>query len=255
MAKLSVLCLAALLAGCAHDPPEALPMAAERDWHKGLEPFKYNQIAPLGPIESDQRAYDVIRRREQQKALGAKATGLELDEIIAGSSQVLASSLALPLFKAGVYHGLPRLIEKGCNAARRVTHTGLRASGNVDAVLQGCDALVAQRMGGSACAQGKQQLREAYALLADEKVAEARRAAADAVQLLRDRCPKMPPPARSPVDPGSRGFLIIWVLHANRAPPVTLLAGEGPPATAEAINEAFVRGVEAVRPVALHIDH
>ena len=48
----------------------------------------------------------------------------------------------------------------------------------------------------------------------------------------------------------TRGFLIVWVLHANEAPPVTFLAGETAPNTAEAINEGFLRGVQAVRPVA-----
>ncbi len=79
---------------------------------------------------------------------------------------------------------------------------------------------------------------------------EAGRLASEAVRSLRDRCPKMTAPLRTPVDPSSRGFLIVWVLHANDAPPVTFLAGETAPATAEAINEGFLRGVQAVRTVA-----
>ena len=71
-----------------------------------------------------------------------------------------------------------------------------------------------------------------------------------AVQLLRDRCPKITAPLRTPVDPSSRGFLIVWVLHANHAPPATLMAGENAPATAEAINESFLRGVEALHTMA-----
>jgi hypothetical protein len=70
------------------------------------------------------------------------------------------------------------------------------------------------------------------------------------VRTLRDRCPKISAPLRTPVDPSTRGFLIVWTLHANDAPPVTFLAGESAPATAEAINDAFLRGVQAVRPVA-----
>jgi len=87
-------------------------------------------------------------------------------------------------------------------------------------------------------------------LLAADKGPDAGRAAADAVRLLRDRCPKITAPLRTPVDPGSRGFLVVWVLHANDAPPVTFLAGETAPNTADAINDAFLRGVQAVRPVA-----
>ena len=251
MPKLIIaLSLFALATACAHEQVQPLPSAPERDWMRGLEQQRGAQIAPLGPIENDQRAYDVIRRREQQRALGAKATGLELDDIINNSSQVLAQALALPLFKAGVYQGLPKLIEKGCTAARRVTHNALRATGNVDSVIQACAALTTGKPVKSGCGEGKKMLRDAYALLADDKGSDAGRKAAEAVQLLRDRCPKITAPLRTPVDPSSRGFLIVWVLHANHAPPATLMAGENAPATAEAINESFLRGVEALHTMA-----
>jgi len=120
----------------------------------------------------------------------------------------------------------------------------------VEAVLQSCAALTGQRTTNDGCGEGQQKLRDAYALLASDKGAEAGRAAAEAVRMLRDRCPKMTAPLRTPVDPGTRGFLIVWALHANDAPPVTFLAGEQAPATAEAINDGFLRGVQAVRPVA-----
>ena len=243
-----ILSLAALL-GCAHE--EAQTLTTERDWEKGLDATHGPQIAPVGPIDSDQSAYNYIRRREQDRDLGSRMTAAGLDEIIGASSQVLASAMALPLFRAGVYFGSPRLIERACTAGRRVTHSALRSSGNVDAVLQGCGALTAPKQGSSdTCGDGKQKLRDAYALLAADKAPEAGRAAAEAVRFLRDRCPKMTAPLRTPVDPGSRGFLIVWVLHANDAPPVTFLAGETAPNTADAINDAFLRGVQAVRTVA-----
>jgi hypothetical protein len=246
--KIVILSLLALL-GCAHE--DAAPLATERDWEKGLDATHGPQIAPLGPIDSDQSAYNYIRRREQERDLGSRMTAAGLDEIIAASSQVLASAMALPLFRAGVFYGSPRLIERSCAAARRVTHSALRASGNVDAVLQGCGALTAPKQSFSdACGDGKQKLREAYALLAADKAQEAGRTAAEAVRQLRDRCPKMTAPLRTPVDPSSKGFLIVWVLHANDAPPVTFLAGETAPNTADAINDAFLRGVQAVRTVA-----
>jgi hypothetical protein len=238
---------ASLVASCAHE--EVAP-PAERDWSQGLDGNHASQIAPLGPLESDQGAYDLVRRRERDRSLGSKVTVAQLDEIIAASSQVLASALALPLFKAGVYLGQPRLLDKGCVAARRVTHSALRTASNVDAVLQACGALTGGRTSSDACGEGQQKLRDAYALLAAEKGNEAGHLAADAVRLLRDRCPKMTAPLRTPVDPSSRGFLIVWVLHANDAPPTTFLAGETAPATAEAINEGFLRAVQAIRGVA-----
>jgi hypothetical protein len=240
----------ALLAGCAHE--DAAPQPNPRSWDQGLDSELSPQIAPVGPIETDQTAYDFIRRREREHALGTKATAAELDEVINASSQVLASALALPLFKAGVYLGQPRLIDRGCNAARRVTHSALRASGNVDAVLQACGTLTSGRQTSSndGCGEGQQKLREAYALLAAEKNQDAGHTAAEGVRLLRDRCSKMSAPLRTPVDPSTRGFLIVWVLHANDAPPVTFLAGEPVPNTAESINDAFLRGVQAARPVA-----
>jgi hypothetical protein len=247
-----ILSLAALLA-CAHEEA-AQTAAAERDWEKGLDATRGPQIAPVGPIDTDQGAYNYIRRREQEHDLGSRMTAAGLDEIIAASSQVLASAMALPLFRAGVYLGQPRLIERACSSARRVTHSALRSSGNVDAVLQSCGALSAARQGSSdACGDGRQKLRDAYALLAADKAQDAGRTAADAVRLLRDRCPKMTAPLRTPVDPGSRGFLIVWVLHANDAPPVTFLAGETAPNTADAINDGFLRGVQAVRTVAQNL--
>ena len=246
--KILILSLLALL-GCAHEDATQLP--TERDWDKGLDATHGPQIAPVGPIDSDQSAYNYIRRREQERDLGSRMTAAGLDEIIAASSQVLASAMALPLFRAGVFYGSPRLIERSCTAARRVTHSALRASGNVDAVLQGCGALTAPKQGSSdACGDGKQKLRDAYALLAADKGQEAGRTAAEAVRQLRDRCAKITAPLRTPVDPSSKGFLIVWVLHANDAPPVTFLAGETAPNTADAINDGFLRGVQAVRTVA-----
>jgi hypothetical protein len=243
-----ILSLAALLA-CAHEEAQQLP--TERDWEKGLDASRGSAIAPVGPIDSDQSGYNYIRRREQDRDLGSRMTATGLDEIIAASSQVLASAMALPLFRAGVFYGQPRLIERACTSAKRVNHSALRQTGNVDAVLQGCGALTGPKSGSSdACGDGKQKLRDAYALLSADKAQEAGRAAADAVRQLRDRCPKMTAPLRTPVDPGSRGFLIVWALHANEAPPVTFLAGETAPNTADAINDAFLRGVQAVRTVA-----
>jgi len=113
-----ILSLAALLA-CAHEEVAQTP--AERDWEKGLDAARGPQIAPVGPIDTDQGAYTYIRRREQEHDLGSRMTAAGLDEIIAASSQVLASAMALPLFRAGVYLGQPRLIERGCTSARRST--------------------------------------------------------------------------------------------------------------------------------------
>jgi hypothetical protein len=250
MSKFIALCsLAALCSSCAHEEPAA-PVKAERDWEQGLDADHAPQIAPLGPIETDQFAYDFVRRREREHALTTKVTAADLDEIIHASSQVLASALSLPLFKAGVYFGQPRLIDRGCAAAQRVTNSSLRTSGQVEAVLQACSALTTGRSGNDGCGDAQQKLREAYALLAADKAQDAGRTAAEAVRTLRDRCPKISAPLRTPVDPSTRGFLIVWTLHANDAPPVTFLAGESAPATAEAINDAFLRGVQAVRPVA-----
>src|SRR3989449_11411378 len=194
------LSLAALLA-CAHE--EAAQPSAERDWEKGLDGNRGPQIAPLGPIDSDQSAYNYIRRREQERDLGSRMTAAGLDEIIAASSQVLASAMALPLFRAGVYLGSPRLIERACTSAKRVTHSALRTSGNVDAVLQGCGALTAARQGSSdACGEGKQKLRDAYALLSAEKPQEAARAAAGAARSLRGRCPELAAPPGAALRPG-----------------------------------------------------
>ena len=249
MSKFIPLCTAlALGAACAHDSAPA-QAAHERNWEQGLDSEHAPQIAPLGPLENDQFAYDFIRRREREHALGTKATAADLDEIINNSSQVLASALALPLFRAGVYLGSPRLIEKGCTAGQRVTNSALRASGNVEAALQGCAALTSGKASNDGCGEGQAKLRDAYAQLAGEKSQDAGHTAADAVRMLRDRCSKIGAPLRSPVDPSTRGFLIVWVLHANHAPPVTFLAGETAPSTAEAINDAFLRGVQAVRPL------
>jgi len=242
-----ILSVVALAAACAH---EEIAQNPDKDWEHGLDADLSSSIAPLGPIDSDQGAYNLIRRREKEHSLGSRLTAVELDEIVNNSSQVLASALALPLFKAGVYYGQPRLIEKGCASANRVTHSALRSSGSIDAVIQACAALASgSKQGSDSCSDGAKKLRDAYGLLSQDKGPEAGHAAAEAVRFLRDRCPKMTAPLRTPIDPSSRGFLVVWVLHANDAPPTTFLAGETAIATAEAINEGFLRGIQAVRPV------
>jgi hypothetical protein len=242
-----VVSLLIAIAGCTHAPP---PATAGHDWEHGLDGSLSAQIAPVGPIESDVSSYNLIRRREQERALGSKDTLVELDEIVGNASQVLASAMALPLFQAGVYLGQPPLIDKACVAARRVTHPALRSSGNVETVLQGCGALSVGKQSNDPCSEGEKKLREAYAQLAANKAVDAGHSAADGVRMLRDRCPKMMAPLRTPVDPASHGFLIVWTLHANEAPPATFLVGQSAPGTAEAINEAFLRGVQAVKGIA-----
>ena len=68
----------AALVGCAHDPPPAAP---EKDWAHGLDGTLSSSIAPVGPIETDQSAYNLIRRREHERALGTKDTLVELDSV------------------------------------------------------------------------------------------------------------------------------------------------------------------------------
>jgi hypothetical protein len=242
---IAALILSIASTGCMHQK-----QPAARDWEHGLDGTLTSQIAPVGPIDGDVSSYNLIRRREQERALGSKATLGELDQVIGNSSQVLASALAVPLFQAGVYLGEPALIDRACTAARRVTHPALRSSGNVETALQGCGALTVGKNTSDPCAEGEKKLRDAYAQLASDRGTEAGHTAAEAVRVLRDRCPKMMAPLRTPVDPSTRGFLIVWTLHANDAPPATFLAGMPPPSTSEAINEAFLRGVQAVKSIA-----
>ena len=88
MSKLILLLsFAVALASCAHEEVAPSPPVQDRDWGQGLDSELSTQIAPLGPIESDQSAYDFIRRRERDRALGTRLTAAQLDEIIAASSQ------------------------------------------------------------------------------------------------------------------------------------------------------------------------
>jgi len=66
-----ILSLAALLA-CAHEEVAQTP--TERDWEKGLDAARGPQIAPVGPIDTDQGAYNYVRRREQEHDLGSRMT-------------------------------------------------------------------------------------------------------------------------------------------------------------------------------------
>src|SRR5205814_8158824 len=92
-----ILSLAALLA-CAHE--EVAQTSAERDWEKGLDAARGPQIAPVGPIDTDQGAYNYIRRREQEHDLGSRMTAAGRDDISGASSQVLAPPVPLPPFRA-----------------------------------------------------------------------------------------------------------------------------------------------------------
>ena len=66
--------LVALVAACAH---EEIAQTAEKDWEHGLDADLATQIAPLGPIDSDQGAYNLIRRREKEHSLGSRLTSLD----------------------------------------------------------------------------------------------------------------------------------------------------------------------------------
>ncbi len=247
MWKLSIACAAALAASaCAHAPPPAYD-PAPRDWSLGLDEARSAGTPPVGPLDSDASGYQIVKLREAQNALSSPIALQELDQVLPSASQVLSSSLALPLFQAGVFRGSPDLIDRACVAARRVSHAALRATGNLDAVVAGCAALATTRPSNDGCGEGAARLRDAYALLASGKPADANKLAGEGVRVLRDRCPKASAPQRTPVDPTSRGFLIVWALHASEAPPVTFLAGEASPHTAEAVNDAFLRGVRALR--------
>jgi len=182
-----ILSVVALVAACAH---EEIAQNPDKDWEHGLDADLSSSIAPLGPIDSDQGAYNLIRRREKEHSLGSRLTAVELDEIVNNSSQVLASALALPLFKAGVYYGQPRLIEKGCASANRVTHSALRSSGSIDAVIQACAALASgSKQGSDSCSDGAKKLRDAYGLLSQDKGPEAGHAAARAKASSSQRAP------------------------------------------------------------------
>jgi hypothetical protein len=238
-----ILSLAALLAACAHEDGGQLP--AERDWEKGLDAARGPQIAPVGPIDTDQGAYNYIRRREQERDLGSRMTAAGLDEIITSSSQVLASAMAMPLFRAGVYYGAPRLIERACTSARRVTHTALCQTGNIDAVLQGCGAVAgaAGRLGPVRRQKPGTPTPSWLPTAAGRGPHRGGRRACCATAARDDGA------SAHAGGSGSRGFLIVCVARQRR-PPATFLAGDSAPNTADAINDAFLRGVQAVRPVA-----
>ena len=57
-----ILSLVALVAACAH---EEIAQNTDKDWEHGLDADLSTSIAPLGPIDSDQGAYNLIRRREK----------------------------------------------------------------------------------------------------------------------------------------------------------------------------------------------
>jgi len=179
-------------------------------------------------------------------------TAAGLDEIIAASSQVLASAMALPLFRAGVYLGQPRLIERGCTSARRVTHSalarqrqrGLRFCRDAEAFERreaGPLRLVWRRTA---------EARDAYALLAADKGPEAGRTAADAVRFLRGPLPEESPPRCARRRPRLARLPGRLGAARQRRAPSHLPGGRDGANTAERDNDAFLRGVQAVRPVA-----
>ena len=248
MLKLSIACAATLMAtACAHKPYEPPADLAQRDWSLGFDESRVANSPPVGPLDGDAAGYQIVKLREAQNQLSSPIALQELDQIMPTASQVLSSALALPLFQAGVYRGSPELIDRACASARKVSHAALRATGDLDKVAASCVALTTTRPGSDGCGEGAARLRDAYALLASGKPSDANKLAAEGVRVLRDRCTRVSSPRRTPVDPSSRGFLIVWALHAAEAPPVTFLAGEPAPRTAEAVNDAFLRGVRALR--------
>lgn len=215
------------------------------DWRGGLlESRASASDAPLGPVDADRAFFTRVRDLDSRGELADRGSAEELQTASEGISQVMLAAAAYRLFQAGVFYGEPRLMQMACGMADRVVHVRLRRARSLEDLEGVCGALARGPSSDKGrCAKALASLHQGYQHLAQADEAEARRVTAEGLRFRAD-CEEARPLVRTPVDPASKGFLVVALLQAMDAPSATYLASEGPPRPARSINEAFIQNVQ-----------
>ncbi len=243
----------ATLSGCAalqvmdEDSPGPAPLPPS--YEGGFEGHHVQQALPLGPLPADETVYRTIKQIEAGATWRSADTPVELERLMQDGSQSMAATFA-QVFRAGVYHGSPRLMDLACRQMALVTHPGLRRQNRLDRFDSACRSLHQRPPGRDACARSMAGLLEGYDELREGREGPARATTAKALRL-RATCPDARPLRRTPVEPSEPGFLVVCVLQAAGAPPITYLAGEPAPRVAEAVDGAYARNVQMLGSTAL----
>lgn len=238
-----------LLAGGCASTPEMVEFepAPEMSLYEGFDQ-PVETLAVLGPVEADRTLFIRLKEMESSNTLGSTDAPRELQAVLAPASQVGIGAAIPAMFRGGVFSGSPGLVNLACASIRRVTDATLRRTNSLGQYEQACAALAAPGSGGNgdACLASRGSFVDAFRLLGKGDESGARKATAEGLRVRRT-CSSARPLARTPVAPGSRGFMIVAALQALDAAPSTYLAREPPPRTAEAMNAAFVVGAKALR--------
>lgn len=212
------------------------------DFQGGFEGQHVAQALPVGPLPADEAVYRTLKQIEAGGTWRSPATAAELERLMQDASQSMAATFG-EVFRAGVFHGSPHLIELGCWQMAQVSHPGLRRQNRLDRFDAACQGLHSRPAGSDACARSMAGLLDGYQALREGSEGPARAASAQALRL-RTTCPEARPLRRTPVPPGEPGFIVVCALQAAGAPPITYLAGEPAPRVAVAIDGAYARNVQ-----------
>ena len=236
---------ALLVAGCASQSRGPRLEPSGPDWRNGLlEDRPAATDAPLGPVAADRDLFTRIRELDDRGQLAERGSAEELQTASRGASQVMLAAAAYRLFQVGVFHGDPALMSVACGMGDRVVHVRLRRARSLEDLESVCTRLDrGPPPAKGACGAGLSSLYQGYKLLAEANEMEARRAAAEGLRS-RAQCEEARPLVRTPVDPASRGFLVVALLQAMDAPAAAYLGGQGSPRAARTINEAFIQNVQ-----------
>ena len=218
---------------------------ASPDWRAGLMEGRSTATdAPLGPVPTDRTLFERIREMDDRGQLAELGSAEELRGASQGASQVMLAAAAYRRFQVGVFHGDPSLMQVACGMADRVVHVRLRRARSLEDLERVCGELARGPAGAKGrCGAGLSSLYRGYKLLSEAREEVARRTTAEGLRA-RAECENARALVRTPVDPSSRGFLVVALLQAMDAPAATYLGGEGPPRAALSINEAFIQNVQ-----------
>lgn len=231
--------------GCAHRTEYvAIPLETVPGDSSRLSLIDRVPEAVIGPVDEDAKLFSLLKQLEDSGSWADPSVPRELEPLLKESSQTMLAATLPEVFRVGVVTGTPGIITLSCEHLERVTHGTLRRINRLEVFQNACELLDSRPILGSGdvCRESVGGLLEAWSQLKGGNESLARQTAAEAVRRRGD-CESAPAIRRAPVSPDGRGFLVVVVLQAVGADPLTWLGGERTYKTAVAINEHFTRNV------------
>jgi len=213
-----VLTASALLAACATAAPAG---SGGQLFVPSRTPL--GMAVPVGPSEAD--PLFIARFRQHQDSPGAWDS-MQLRDLSESVSQIMAASATVPTFRRAVAEGDAELLRLSCDLEGRVTAARLRIP-ELRQLHHTCDLLFGSASAAETpCPSTLEPIRASFRDLADNNQPRSRREVAKAVSLY-GKCASSHAVQRTPVDPHSRGFIVVLGLEMIDAPENFYLGHEG----------------------------